>query len=197
MLGIALVSGGIDSPVALYLMARKAHTLLPLHFSVGGSEKRVQKIVSILQREHKNVMDVVTVNQEPFMKAYIEKCDPRYSCLFCKRMMVRVASELGKQEGADYILTGDSLAQVASQTLENIVVIENAASLPIARPLIGMDKVEIIKISKEAGLYGLCSASAPGCPFLPAQVSTKATIEALEKEEAKLDINSLLAAYFQ
>jgi len=197
MLGVALLSGGIDSPVALHLMAKKGFTLVPLHFASGGSEKRVQKIVSILQRAHDGVMDLVAVDQVPAMQAYSERCNPKYACLFCKRMMVRAASKLGEQEGAGYILTGDSLAQVASQTLENIVVVEAAASLPVVRPLIGMDKMDTVKISREAGLYDVSSASSPPCPFLPGQVSTKATAEALEAEEEKLDIGALVDAYFQ
>ena len=197
MLGVALLSGGIDSPVALHLMAKKGFTLVPLHFASGGSEKRVQKIVSILQRMHPGVMDLVTVEQAPAMQAYAENCESKYTCLFCKRMMMRAASLLSEREDAGYILTGDSLAQVASQTLENIVVVEAAASLPVVRPLIGMDKMDTVKISREAGLYGLSSASSPPCPFLPGKPSTKATIEALEAEEAKLDIPALVDAYLQ
>ncbi|MCK4326862.1 MAG: hypothetical protein KAW41_00110 [Candidatus Diapherotrites archaeon] len=201
MLGIALVSGGIDSPVAAHLTAKKAD-LVPVYFDNDpfagkGTRQRALKAIAKLRSLHKNILDPIVFSHGPALKAFADNCDRKYQCLFCKRMMVRVASRLGEGEGARFLVMGDSLGQVASQTLYNIVVTENASSLPVARPLVGMDKIEIEKIAKEIGTFGISIEKAVCCSIVPDKPSTKATIEALEAEEAKLDVPALTDAYFQ
>ncbi len=202
MLGIALVSGGIDSPVAAHLLAKKGHTLIPLYldnfpFSGEDTKNRALKAIARLQKLHSNIMDPIVLSHGSALTAFSQNCDRKYQCVFCKRMMVRVASELGKREGAKFIVKGDSLAQVASQTLENLVVVENASSLPVVRPLIGLDKIEIEKIAKEIGTFNISIERAMCCSIVPNKPSTKASIEKLESEEAKININELVEAYFQ
>ncbi|MFC2174969.1 hypothetical protein ACFLQ2_03855 [archaeon] len=202
MLGIALVSGGIDSPVSAHVIAKKGDTLLPLYldnspFSGDDTRNRALKTIKRVQALHKNVLDPVVLSHGPALTAFAQNCDRKYQCLFCKRMMVRVASRLGEQEGAKFIVMGDSLGQVASQTLYNLVVTEDASSLPIVRPLVGMDKIEIEKIAKEIGTFNISIEKAMCCSIVPDKPSTKATIQALEAEEAKIDVPALTDSYFQ
>jgi len=201
MLGVALVSGGIDSPVAAHLTAKKAD-LIPVYFDNSpfageDTKQRALKAVKRLQKIHKNVLDPIVFSHGPALKAFADNCEQKYQCVFCKRMMVRVASRLGEQEGAEFLVKGDSLGQVASQTLYNLVVVENASSLPIARPLVGMDKIEIERIAKEIDTFNISVSKAMCCSIVPDKPSTKATIQALEAEEAKIDVPALVDAYFQ
>ena len=196
MLGIALVSGGIDSPVAAHMIAKKGHTLLPLFFynypfAGEDTRQRAMRAVTKLQSIHKNVLDPVVLDHGKSLTAYAQNCNRKYQCVFCKRMMVRIASALGEQEGASFILMGDSLAQVASQTLQNLFVVEQASSLPVIRPLIGMDKIEIEKIAKEIGTYKISTSKAMCCSIVPNKPSTRAALEVLLEEEAKIDIPAL------
>ena len=111
-------------------------------------------------------------------------------------MMVRVASYLGEKEGAKYLVMGDSLGQVASQTLQNISVVEQASTLPIVRPLISFDKTEIISIAKQIDTFNNSVSKAKCCSLVPDKPSTHAQLEILLKEEAKLDISALVEQYF-
>jgi len=202
MKGIALVSGGIDSPVSAHVIAKRGIELVPLYldndpFAGADTKARALKSIARLRAVDKSVAEPVVLKHGHALKAFTDNCDRKYTCVFCKRMMARVASELGRREGASFIVMGDSMGQVASQTLENIVVVEAASALPIVRPLIGMDKLEIERIAKEIGTYEISSKSVTPCSAVPSKPSTRATIEKLEAEEAKLDIGSLIAGYFQ
>ena len=202
MLGIALVSGGIDSPVAAHLIAKRGETLLPVYFdnspfTGAGTKQRAIKAIRKLQSMHRNILDPVVLQHGHALESYAKSCIPKYQCVFCKRMMVRVASVLGEREGAKYIVMGDSLAQVASQTLQNIYVVEQASSLPIVRPLIALDKVEIEKIAKEIGTYQISAEKAPCCSFVPDKPSTRAKLDVIVAEEAKLDMGELVESHFQ
>ncbi len=202
MLGIALVSGGIDSPVAAHMIAKRGEALLPVYFdnfphAGEAAKQRALKVIHKLQLAHRSILDPVILQHGHSLETYAKECNRRYQCIFCKRMMVRVASVLGRREGAGYIIMGDSLAQVASQTLQNLYVVEQAASLPIVRPLIALDKVEIEKAAKEIGTFGISTAEQPPCPFVPERPSTNAQLDAILAEEAKLDISGLVESHFQ
>jgi len=107
-------------------------------------------------------------------------------------MMLRVAGKIAEKENADTIITGDSLGQVASQTLENLLVESEATETPIIRPLIGFDKEETIKIAKKIGTYELSIKDAGPCPFVPKKVSTSATLDKIKLEEGKINVDSLV-----
>lgn len=196
MKAVALVSGGIDSPVAAHLIAAKDVEVLPAYFDnrpFTGEDTmlRARSIVKHLQKTHESMGDLAVFAHGPNLKAFSEKCEPRYACVLCKRMMERVACMYAEEAGADFIVKGDSLAQVASQTAWNIKAVSAVATKPIIRPVIGLDKLEIIKIAKGIGTFPLSTSTAQCCTAVPKQPATKATIEALDNEEKKVDIKAL------
>jgi len=124
----------------------------------------------------------------------MEKCRPNLHCVLCRRMMLRVAGELGKRQGAFAIVTGESLGQVASQTLTNIATEFPAAPLPVLRPLIGLDKQEIVEMAKRIGTYEISIQPGNCCTAVPERPATKAGIGFVEAEERGLDIQAMVIA---
>ncbi len=182
MKAVCLISGGIDSPVAAKLVMDKGVKLYFLHGTIGGKEEKIRKIVSLLDKD----AELRFYNQREFLKRAYEKIDKKYICLLCKRNLYRQAELYAKEVGAKFIVTGEALGQVASQTLDNIFVLESAITIPIIRPLIGMNKDEIVKIAKEIGTYEISIQDNKRCPFVPSKPSTAASIEKVVNEESKL-----------
>jgi thiamine biosynthesis protein ThiI len=194
MKAVALMSDGIDSPVAIYLMAKKGVEITCLfgrntpEADLGKPKELVRIIreasggkVSLLAFEHFN-------NQEA-----IKKANPRwFQCLVCKRMMVRVASALGEKQGAEFVIMGDSLGQVASQTLANIKVVEQAADIPIIRPLIGLDKREIEDIGREVGTYDISIKDQKVCPYVPKGPSVRGNVKEIIRLEEEIGVSGLV-----
>ncbi len=195
---VCLLSGGIDSPVAAYLMLRKGAEIVALYANNGDSLEtkgvsKVKRLVRLLEEVSKKKIKLYVLPHAPAQQEFIAACTPRYQCLFCKRMIFRMGEKIAKLEGAKALLTGDSLGQVASQTLTNMATESSAVALPILRPLIGFDKVEIIKIAKEIGTYDISIEEAKEpCPFVPKKPATAARLKSLGEEEAKLNAEALL-----
>ncbi|ASJ00633.1 adenine nucleotide alpha hydrolase family protein [Thermococcus gorgonarius] len=171
MKAVALLSSGIDSPVAIYLMLRKGLEITPVHFRQSPrKESKVIELYEILRRYGKlNEPVIIDAYEEqvPVFSKLAELGKAKWTCLFCKWTMVRKACRIGHEIGARAIVTGDSLGQVASQTLDNLVIISSASDLPILRPLIGMDKEEIVKIAREIGTFEVSIEPEEPCPFVP------------------------------
>jgi thiamine biosynthesis protein ThiI len=123
-----------------------------------------------------------------------EKCNRRYQCVLCKRMMLRVAELVAAKEGFDFLVTGENLGQVASQTLDNLVVLDSAVKTKILRPLLCMDKVETITIARKIGTFEHSISENKKCAFVPIHPVTKAKLANVEAEERKLDINEMANA---
>ena len=121
--------------------------------------------------------------KEELVRRHLEK----YTCIFCKRRMYRVATAYADTIGAKGIVTGESLGQVASQTLDNLVVLTDAAEIPIYRPLIGFDKEEIVVIAREIGTFEQSTSHASGCTAVPKGPSTKANLDTIREIESKLE----------
>lgn len=122
------------------------------------------------------------------LAGFAEKCERKYTCLFCKRTMYRVAEKLARKLKAKVLVTGESLAQVASQTSWNLLVLDDAVSMPVIRPLIGFDKEETIKISREAGLFETSTRQVTCCGAVPSKPSTRADLARIKLEEKKVNI---------
>lgn len=173
MRAVALLSSGIDSPVAIYLMLKKGLEIIPIHFKQDENKyKKVQKIWKRLKELYPNrLKDLVVVDvyeyQAPIFEKLIELKKGKWICVFCKFTMYKKATEIAKKNEAWAIITGDSLGQVASQTLDNLVIISLATDLPILRPLIGFDKEEVVKVAKEIGTFDISIEPEGGCPFVP------------------------------
>ncbi|ASJ02601.1 hypothetical protein A3L09_04665 [Thermococcus profundus] len=171
MRAVALLSSGIDSPVAIYLMLRKGIEVVPVHFRQDAvKEGKVLEIIDVLRRYGKLGDPIVVDFSEEHIPAFRrlqEIGKTRYTCVLCKWLMVRKACQVGHEIGAQALIMGDSLGQVASQTLDNLLVVSSVSDLPILRPLIGFDKEEIVGIAKAIGTFEISSRREPPCPFTP------------------------------
>ena len=171
MNAVALLSSGIDSPVAIYLMLRKGMEVTPVHFRQSSrKESKVFELCEVLGKYGKLNEPVIVdayEEQAPVFSKLAEIGKVKWTCLFCKYMMLRKACRVGHEIGAMAIVTGDSLGQVASQTLDNLMIISTASDLPILRPLIGMDKEEIVGIARKIGTFEISIEREEPCPFVP------------------------------
>ncbi len=155
---VALMSAGIDSPVAAFLMMKRGAKLVVLHFKKKAFVDRFSEIFSVLSEYAAGEEPELVVVDMGKMAEFFDTVqqDPRhhrYMCVLCKNIMLRTAEKLAKLKGAMGIVTGDSLGQVASQTLENLMVQRHGISLPVYSPLIGMDKMEVVDLARRIGTF--------------------------------------------
>jgi len=194
---VSLISSGIDSPVATYLLSNKAEEIILLHADNRPftDDREIEKFVTLAKYLKPMVPSKLTALLIPHgqtLQTYKIKCDNKFTCVVCKRMMLRYAEAIAKKVHADSIVMGDSLGQVASQTLQNIRVVEEAVNILILRPLIGFDKEDIIQIAKKIGTFELSIAPAEGCQAVPTKPSTQARIEQIHVEEQKINVDELV-----
>ena len=193
---ISLISGGIDSPVASYMMNKRGAKIIFVHFknktinNIG--DDKIKDLVKKLNR-FQGRSKLYIIPFEEFQKEIIANIPSKNRMIVYRRIMFKLAGEIAKKEKAKGFVTGDSLSQVASQTLENINVIYNAANLPIFSPLIGMNKQEIIDISKKINTYDISILPYQDCcSFLIAKhPETKADLKIILKQEKNLKINKI------
>jgi thiamine biosynthesis protein ThiI len=182
---VALLSSGIDSPVASWLMMKRGCGVIPLHFSV--SQAQTDQVLALVDALNKHaygyLLKPVILNHYEVLGPTLSRLhdirQERWACLFCKRAMLAEAARLAEDWGAGALVTGDSLGQVASQTLSNLEVISYGIQKPILRPLIGMDKTEIMALARCIGTYEPSIESAHTCPFLPDRPLTQGSVDKL------------------
>lgn len=197
-LAVSLLSGGIDSPVSSWMMARRGVQLEMVHFvSPPYTSQQAQDKVVELARLLTAYCGRMTIHIIPFTKIQEEirrACPEEYFTLIMRRFMMRIAEAVAKKIGAGALVTGESLGQVASQTLPALNVTENVTSLPVLRPLIGMDKVEIIRISREIGTFDTSILPYEDCctVFTPRHPCTRPKLEEVREAESTLDIDALV-----
>lgn len=193
-----LISGGIDSPVAAYRMIKRGCRALFVHFSgrplvSRASEDKVRELVETLTAYlYESRLYVIPFGE--IQREIVLNTPAPFRVVLYRRMMLRIAEELARKEQCWGLVTGDSLGQVASQTPENLSVVEEAAELPILRPLIGMDKLEITDEARRIGTYDTSIEPDQDCCklFTPPHPSTKTRIDDLRKVERALDITRLV-----
>jgi thiamine biosynthesis protein ThiI len=182
---VSLLSSGIDSPVASWLMMKRGCSVIPVHFSTSPAQtEQVLGLVEALNRHAYGwqLKPIVLSHHEvlaPTLERLREHRGERWTCLFCKRVMLSKAAEIADEMGANALVTGDSLGQVASQTLSNMEVISYGVPKPILRPLIGMDKTEIMALARQIGTYEPSTKDSYACPFLPDRPLTQASVTKL------------------
>jgi len=192
MKAVGLLSGGIDSPVALYLMKERGCEVIPAYFDnrpFSGEDTRQRAIDLARQLGFKEIY--IMPNGEN-LRAFSGNCERRFTCVFCKRMMLRLAEKLAERLGAEALVTGESLGQVASQTSSNLAAETAAVSIPIIRPLIGFNKEETTEIARRIGTLPTSIRRVTCCSAVPDKPATSATAAKVEAEEKKLDVQALL-----
>ena len=197
--GLLLISGGIDSPVAGYMMAKRGMTVDCLHFhsypyTNDQAKEKVVDLARILSR-YSGAASLRTVSVTHIQEAIHEKCAPDLMITLLRRFMYRIAEIVAKRNGDQCLITGESLGQVASQTIEGMTSSNSVVrSLPVLRPLVGFDKDEIIERSMAMGAYETSILPFEDCctVFLPEFPAIKPKMSYILEEEAKLDVDALV-----
>ncbi len=196
--GLLLISGGIDSPVAGYMMAKRGMKLDCLHFHsfpyTGEAAK--EKVIELTKKigEYNGGISLSIVSFTHIQEAIHKNCPEEYMITLMRRFMMRIAENLALLYGDQAIITGESLGQVASQTIESITSSNSVVKMPVLRPLIAFDKLDIIEISKKIDTYETSILPYEDCctVFLPKFPSIKPNLERVMKAESKLDVEGLI-----
>ncbi|MGN8913402.1 tRNA uracil 4-sulfurtransferase ThiI [Anaerofustis butyriciformans] len=196
--GGLLLSGGLDSPVAGYLMNKRGMKVVGLHFhsypftSMDAKEK-VKDLAEVLS-DYNMGITLVNVSLTKIQEAIIKNCEGEYLTVILRRYMIKIANRLKDKFDLKALITGESLGQVASQTIEGISCTNACSKLPILRPLIAFDKTEIVDISRKIGAYDISIRPYEDCCtiFVPKHPIIKPKLERVLEEEAKLDIDDLV-----
>ncbi len=195
---VSLLSGGIDSPVSTYMMAKRGLRIIPVHFFSFPytSELAKEKVIDLAKiltawcgRMFVEVVPFTHIQEE--IRA---KCPEEYFTIIMRRMMMRIADEIGRKNGCGALVTGESLGQVASQTMEAMQCTGAVASLPVLRPLVGMDKEEVIRLARKIGTFDTSILPYEDCctVFTPRHPCTHPKLPKVEEAEAALDVEALV-----
>lgn len=186
---VALISGGIDSVVAAYLIMNQGVQIIPVYcdnspFSGETTKKRAFDVIHKLSKHSKKPLKTYVVPNGDTQIAILKNTPRKMTCVFCRRMMLRIAEKIAEKENAGAVITGEAMGQKASQTLSNMQVTTQTIKLPVLRPLLGLDKIEIEKIGKQIGTFDLSIQPAVCCTITPEKPSTSADLkEILEIEK--------------
>ena len=193
-----LVSGGIDSPVAGWMMAKRGLQLTAIHFAAPPytskrAEMKVRELVSIVSK-YSGRVNFAVVNFTEIQETIREKCPEELFTIIMRRLMMKIAVRLAERDGCGALVTGESLGQVASQTLGALACTNAVSTIPVFRPLIGMDKDEIITISRKIGAFETSVLPYEDCctVFTPKHPRTRPTLELIEKAESAVNWDEMI-----
>lgn len=198
-----LISGGLDSPVAAWMMAKRGVELTAIHFASPPytSELAHRKVVRLLEKvsEYAGRIKMVTVNFTHLQEQIRDCCPEDLGTVILRRFMLRAAQQVARDEGCQALITGESLGQVASQTLQAIACTDAAADMPVFRPLIGADKSEIVRLAYQIGTYDISIEPHEDCCtiFTPKHPRTRPILHFVEEGEKAIDGEGLLAEALQ
>lgn len=190
--GMALLSGGIDSPVATYMIAKRGVEMEAVYFHAPPftSERAKQKVVDLacMVADYSGAIKLHVVNFADIQMAIYDRCPHEELTIIMKRYMIKIAEDLAKRNGCQCTVTGESIGQVSSQTVHSLYVINEVSTLPVFRPCIGLDKQEIVDISEKIGTYETSIQPYEDCctTFVAKHPVTKPILSAIEKSEARL-----------
>lgn len=193
-----LISGGLDSPVAAWQMAKRGVELTAIHFASPPytSEQAHEKVMRLLQKvsEYAGRIKMITVNFTKLQEAIRDHCQEDLGTVILRRFMLKAAERIARDEGCAALITGESLGQVASQTIQAIACTDAAVDLPVFRPLIGMDKSEIVKIAYKIDTYDISIEPYEDCCtiFTPKHPRTRPILHFVEEAEKAIDGEALL-----
>ena len=198
--GMVLLSGGIDSPVAAWMMAKRGMLIEAVHFhSYPYTSQRAQEKVEDLARiiaQYGRRCKRNGINLLPIQEQIGENCPEEETTILVRRFMMRIAEKVAQKSDCTMLITGENLGQVASQTAEALVVTDATVKMPVMRPLIALDKVDIIQKAKDIGTFETSIMPYEDCctVFLPKHPATKPKLEKILESESKLDVDSLVEA---
>jgi len=195
--GVMLMSGGIDSPVSLYYLLRQGHEMLAVHldnrpFTDDTPLEKVTDHLTTLGARFGRRVPLYVLPHGPTQVTLMRETDRHVGCVLCRRFMWRSAEKIAEREGATFLATGESLGQVASQTLSNMRSATVSVRLPIVRPLIGFDKQEIEAVAKEIGTYGISTRPGLCCQAVPDRPATRSRLVQILREEEAIDVEGLI-----
>ena len=198
--GMTLLSGGIDSPVATWMMAKRGMLIEAVHFhsypyTSQRAQEKVEELASLVAT-YCGRFKMHVINLLPIQEQIVQNCPEEETTILVRRFMMRIAERLAKDTGCDMLITGENLGQVASQTAEALVVTDASVQMPVMRPLIGMDKVDIMDLAQEIGTYEKSIEPYEDCctVFLPKHPATKPKLDRILHSESKLDCEALIEA---
>lgn len=198
--GMILMSGGIDSPVAAWMMAKRGMLIEAIHFhSYPYTSQRAQEKVEDLAKivaTYVGRYKMHVINLLPIQEAIVSNCPEDETTILVRRFMMRLAERVAQESGCQMLITGENLGQVASQTAEALCVTDATVQMPVMRPLIAMDKIDIMDKAKEIGTYETSIMPYEDCctVFLPKHPVTKPRLERILESESKLDVEALVEA---
>ncbi|MBR9678750.1 MAG: hypothetical protein GON13_00595 [Nanoarchaeota archaeon] len=189
---VVLISSGFDSSVAAYLMSKNCDVIL-LHFDSwpfvsGKSLDRVKSLRKVLEKFTGKKFVLYCISNALVQKRLYENLGA-LRCVLCKRSMYKLAGVVAKKLSADFLVTGDNVGQVASQTISNLKILDAAVELSVLKPLIAYDKQEIISLSKSIGTFSISSLPGISCKIVPNRPATKSILDDVERLEKKLDLD--------
>ena len=196
--GMSLLSGGIDSPVATWMMAKRGMMIEAVHFhsfpyTSQRAREKVEELAALVAT-YCGRFRMHVINLLPIQEQIVQTCPEEETTILVRRFMMRIAEELAAGNGCSMLITGENLGQVASQTAEALVVTDASVKMPVMRPLIGLDKTDIMDLAKEIGTYDKSIEPYEDCctVFLPKHPATKPKLERILASESKLDCEGLI-----
>ncbi len=196
--GVLLLSGGIDSPVAGWMMAKRGLELEAVHFHSAPftSQRAEQKVLDLAKilADYIGELKVHSVNLLEIQRQIQQKCPASQMTILSRRFMMMIAERIAHENKSQALVTGESMGQVASQTLEGLTVTNHSVDIPVFRPLIGMDKIDITKIAQKIGTYETSILPFEDCctVFLPEKVMTRPKVDVILESEKLLDKKTLI-----
>lgn len=196
--GMVLLSGGIDSPVAAWMMAKRGMLIEAVHFhSYPYTSERAQEKVEDLARivaTYCGRFKLHTINLLPIQELIVQHCPEEETTILVRRFMMKIAEKVAKETECGMLITGENLGQVASQTAESLIVTDQSVQMPVMRPLIALDKVDIMDTARNIGTYETSILPYEDCctVFLPKHPVTKPRLSRILESESKLDVEKLV-----
>ena len=196
---ICLLSGGIDSPVACWLVMKRGCPITPVYFNIAPftDEAAATKALDVAEKLFEWSIGfprkIYVVPHGKNLETFVNQSPTKLTCILCKRMMYRIAERIAETEKAEGIITGESIGEQASQTLHNLRVLNEAATkYPVHRPLLGSNKLETEKLAKKISTFKISTRKTEGCSAAPKKPATKARLEIVKKAEQELDIEGMI-----
>lgn len=194
-----LMSGGIDSPVSLHYLLRQGHEMVAVHldnrpFTDDSPLAKIVDHLTLLRERYGQPLPLYVLPHGPTQITLMRQTDRHVGCVLCRRFMWRTAERIAERENATFLATGESLGQVASQTLSNMRSATAAVRMPIVRPLIGFDKSEVERVAKEIGTYEISVRPGLCCQAVPDRPATRSNLVQIEREETRIDVEEMIDA---